>query len=62
MRPRLQNNGSKPGVAAHSFKTSTQEAEAEQADLWVWGQPSVEFQDSLGYKEELCFEEKQKQK
>lgn len=40
-----------------TFKSSTQEE-----DLWVWGQPALrsKFQDSLGYTEKPCVENKQK--
>jgi hypothetical protein len=35
-----------------------------QVDFWVWGQPGLqsEFQDSQGYTEKPCLEEKKKKK
>jgi hypothetical protein len=35
-----------------------------QADFWVWGQPGLqsEFQDSQGYTEKFCLENKTKTK
>ena len=45
----------KPGVVAHAFNPSIQEAEA---DLWIQGQLVLqsEFQDSQGYTEKPCLE------
>jgi hypothetical protein len=39
-------------VMARTFKSSTQEAEADKSH-WVWGLPNlqIEFQDSQGYIE-----------
>ena len=43
-------------MVVHAFDPSTQEA--EQADLWVQGQPGLqsEFQDSQDYTEKPCLE------
>ena len=48
-------------MVVHTFDHSAQEA--EQAGLWVQGQPSLqmEFQDSQGYTEKPCVGEKTKQ-
>jgi hypothetical protein len=42
----------KPGMGAHTFDSSIQEAEAGRS-LWVWGQPGLhsEFQVSQGNTE-----------
>ena len=51
----------KPGVVAHAFNSSTQEAEAggflSSRPAW-----STEFQDSQGYTEKPCLEKKTKTK
>jgi hypothetical protein len=52
----------KPGVVAHAFNPSTWEAEAGGFLFWVRGQPGLQskFQDSQGYTEKPCLEEKKK--
>jgi hypothetical protein len=54
----IEKQASQPGVVAHTFNPSTQEAEA--GGFLVRGQPGLqsEFQDSQGYTEKPCLEKK----
>jgi hypothetical protein len=51
-----------PGVVAHTFNPSTQEAEAGGflSSRPAWS--TTEFQDSQGYKEKPCLEKPKKKK
>jgi hypothetical protein len=51
-------------VVAHAFSPSTWEAEAEASGFQVQDQPGLqsEFQDSQGYTEKPCVENKNKNK